>query len=134
MARCALIADFFARQFPRDFLLLFFSFFFSRSKHHGRFIKGLACYYYSFGFRTARNEQSGGVIVFKREQIIASIHASRENTSIDRRCVFFFPIRDFARLSSRCVRWANKIPLIVRKNLEHVPQRIRLNLCYRKGS
>lgn len=84
-------------------------------------------------FRTARNEQSGGVIVFKREQIIASIHASRENTSIDR-CVFFFPIRDFARLSTRCVRWGNKIPLIVRKNLEHVPQRIRLDLCYRKGS
>lgn len=96
MARCALIADFFARQFPRDFLLLFFSFFFSRSKHHGRFIKGLACYYYSFGFRTARNEQSGGVIVFKREQIIASIHASRENTSID---AFSFFLDEISRVS-----------------------------------
>lgn len=120
-------------RFPSSFFF-FLLLFFSRSKHHGRFIKGLACYYYSFGFRTARNEQSGGVIVFKREQIIASIHASRENISIDRRCVFFFLIRDFARLSTRCVRWANKIPLIVRKNLEHVPQRIRLDLCYRKGS
>lgn len=123
----------FCAPIPSRFPSSFFFFLLLSIQTSRSFYKGLGLLLL-LSFRTARNEQSGGVIVFKREQIIASIHASRENTSIDRRCVFFFPRRDFARLSSRCVRWANKIPLIVRKNLEHVPQRIRLDLCYRKGS
>lgn len=121
----------FCAPIPSRFPSSFFFFFLLSIQTSRSFYKGLGLLLL-LSFRTARNEQSGGVIVFKREQIIASIHASRENTSIDLRCVFFFPIRDFARLSSHCVRY--KIPLIVRKNLEHVPQRIRLDLCYRKGS
>lgn len=95
---CALIADFFCAPIPWRFPFFFFPLSSSLDQTSRLFYKGFGLLL--FVQFSARNEQWGEIIVFKREQLLPRyIPAFKENI-INRRCDFFFSMRSryFARL------------------------------------